>query len=105
MDVIIAIGHDGAGPDFSEQVRQVIARFGILNAVVSGPSWSPEWGTEDATWFAATFPYWSTFIEARARILAIGGANGQDAIAFTVGDTDVAECPTTQRAREYRDLL
>lgn len=105
MNVIIAIGHDGAGQDFAAQVQQVIERKGTLNALVSGSSWSPEWGSEDATWFAATFRDFDTYVEARARILAIGGSHSQDAIAFTVGDTDVAECPTTQRAREYRDLL
>lgn len=105
MDVIIAIGHDGATDTFGSQVRKVIDRLGTLNAIVSGASWSPEWGTEDATWFAATFPTFPAYAEARARILAVGGANGQDAIAFTVGTTEVPTCPRTRRAREYRDLL
>lgn len=104
MDVIIAIGHDNAGVDFAEQVRQVIARFGKLHAVVSGTSWSPRWGDENATWFAAGFPSFDRYVEARARILAVAATHNQDAVAFTVGTTDVADTPAP-RTRGYRDLL
>jgi len=104
MDTVIAIGHENAGPDFAPHVRAVIDRFGTLNAVVSGTSWSPEWGDENATWFAVTFAGFEDYVEARARILAIAAANNQDAVAFTIGDTDVAETPQPAR-RAYRDLL
>ena len=104
MDVVIAIGHDGAGVDFAGQVTKVIRLLGTLNAVVEGPSWSPEWGSEQASWFAASFPDFDTYIEARARILAVGAAHAQDAVAFTVGQVDVADCPRAERAG-YRDFL
>lgn len=106
MDVIIAIGHDGAAETFGTEVQKVIERLGTVNAVVSGPSWSPGWGEEDATWYAATFPSFERYTEARGRILAIAGWHAQDAVAFTIGTTDVAETPHDVRlARNYRDLL
>lgn len=104
MDVIIGIGHDGAGIDFAGQVTKVIDRFGTLNAVIEGNSWSPHWGAETGSWFAVTFPDFDTYAEARARILAVGAANGQDAIAFTVGTVDVATCPKPD-PKPYRDFL
>lgn len=104
MDVIIAIGHDNAGVDFSPQVRAVIDRLGTLKAVVSGTSWSPEWGDENATWFAVTFGTYDRYVSARERILAVAAVHHQDAVAFTVGTTDVADTPQSLR-RAYRDLL
>jgi len=110
MNVVIGIGfgnidnaRDVAG--FDNAVTRVIERLGTVNAVMRGESWSPEWGKEDGAWFAASFPDFDTYVEARARILAIGGTYRQDAVAFTVGTVDVADCPTTTRARQYRDLL
>jgi len=106
MDVIIAIGHDGARDSFADEVRSVIARLGSVNAIIAGPSWSPGWGSEDATWFAATFETFPAYAEARSRILAIGAVNGQDAVAFTTGTTEVPPCPKhVRRARDYRDFL
>ena len=106
MDVIIAIGHDDAGPDFAPNVRKVIDRLGTLNAVIEGTSSDPTWGDENATWFAATFETFPAYAEARSRILAIGASNGQDAVAFTTGTTEVPPCPKhVRRARDYRDFL
>lgn len=109
MDVIIGIGFDGAphgGAGFASQVREVLRRFGKLSASIHGESWSPEWGEEQGEWFAASFDSFDDYAEARARILAVGAAHGQDAIAFTVGTVDVASCPKPEpKGKGYRDLL
>lgn len=106
MDVIVAIGHDKAGPDFAEQVRQVIERLGTLNATIGGVSSDPTWGVEEATWFAASFDWFPSYTEARERILAIAAAHNQDAVAFTIGTTEVATVvPSVATRRAYRDLL
>lgn len=106
MDVIIAIGYDGADSPlgFLGAVSSIIRRLGTLNASINGQSHSPGWGTEDATWLAASFPDFDTYAEARARILAVGAVENQDAIAFTVGTTDVAPCPKPD-PKPYRDFL
>lgn len=104
MDTVIAIGHTNAGQDFAPQVRQVIDRLGTLNAVVSGTSWSPGWGDENATWFAVTFDGFDAYVEARERILAVASAHNQEAVAFTVGSVDMAETRLIP-PRAYRDFL
>jgi len=110
VNVIIGIGFGTLATvqarTFESNVDSVIRRLGTVEASIRGVSWSPQWGSEPAAWIAASFPSFDAYIEARARILAIGSAYGQDAVAFTVGSVDVAECPSAaQRAREYRDLL
>lgn len=110
MNVIIGIGFGNLTSDepenFTEDVEKVVKRLGKIEATMEGRSWSPEWGHENGVWFAASFPDFDTYVEARARILAIGATYRQDAVAFTVGTVDVADCPTeVTRAREYRDLL
>ena len=94
MDVIIGLGFEGSSnpAGFRDLVRRVVTRLGVVNAEIGGVSVSSQWGAEEGVWFAATFPDFATYVEARERILAIGAVHRQDAIAFTVGNTDVAEC-------------
>lgn len=95
MDVIIAIGFDGADlpGEFEAQVESVVHRLGEMNASIVGETHSAGWGREEGRWYAVTFPSFMAYVEARSRILAIGAAHNQDAIAFTYGRTDVASCP------------
>jgi len=105
MNVIIGIGYNGSQDPagFRDQVAKVITRLGTLHADIEGRSSSEPWGAEPGTWFAAEFEDHGAYFEARARILAVGAAHGQDAVAFTVGTTDVADCPRAERAG-YRGL-
>jgi hypothetical protein len=107
MDVVIGIGYQNAAEPltFRNQVLAVVDRLGRTNAIMDGKSVSAGWGTEDGTWFAATFPSATEYYEARERIIAVGSAHNQDAVAFTFGTTDVAECPAPRAPRTYRDFL
>lgn len=108
MDVIIGLGYDGSpnSDDFKGKVMGIIDRFGTLNAEIVGMSRSPEWGAEEGCWFAASFADLDTFSEAQERILVVGSAHNQDAIAFTIGFTEVAACSPAERASAiYRDFL
>ena len=110
VDVIIGIGYGGIEPSrhsayFYDDVLKVVNRLGVMNARILGDTYSPGWGDEPGAWIAASFSTYDRFLEARERILAIGGAYNQDAIAFTVGTADVAECPKPAPKTRYRDLL
>lgn len=100
MDVIVAIGHDGS-PDpegFKTGVRGIIVAYGELAAEINGSSADEIGGTEPATWFACSFPNLSNYTLARQSILNIAAMHGQDAVAFTTGEVDVAETVNAQRA-------
>lgn len=107
ISVIIGIGFDGANdPDgFYDAVIGVVNRLGVLEARIIGDSYSADWGDERGAWIAASFSTFERFTEARERILAIGGSENQDAIAFTIGYTDIAPCPKTAPKPLYRDFL
>jgi hypothetical protein len=92
MDAIIAIGHDGSHDSqaFATGVKGIVTGHGTLNASITGPSWSPDWGEEWATWFAASFETPQAFTLAKHSILSLAEVHNQEAVAFTVGATEVA---------------
>lgn len=98
VSVIIGIGFDGTDVPqlFAAQVEAIVERLGEVTATIEGESWSPGWGREPGLWVAGEFPTFDAYLEARARILAVGARHGQDAVAFTVGSVDVASCPTPE---------
>jgi hypothetical protein len=107
FDVIVGIGYNGcdARQAFYNQVKMIVQRLGKLNALITGDSYSEEWGYEKATWYAASFESFGDYIEARDRILAVAATHNQDAVAFTVGNIDVPSTPKPEQKPLYRDFL
>lgn len=96
MDVII--GTADADPDISAYLASMVVRTialngGAVNARLDGLSSDEAWGTEHATWIAASFETTEAYERSRETILDVAGSYGQDAVAFTVGTTEIASTP------------
>jgi hypothetical protein len=91
MDAIIAIGQNGShDPEsFATGVRGIIIGHGQLNAEMTGTSTDEIWGSEPAIWFAATFRNLQAYTLAKYSIKSLAAEHNQDAVAFTVGTTEV----------------
>jgi hypothetical protein len=92
-NVIIGIGLDGS-PDpqaFATGVRGIIVGHGELVAEIQGVSADEEWGSEPAVWFAANFHNVQALTLAKYSLKSLATEHKQDAIAWTVGTTELVE--------------
>lgn len=70
-----------------------LARFGSVESHVVGPSNSPDWGTEDAAWFALTLTDVHSMPQVQEALGALASRYEQDALVITTGNTGFIEAP------------
>lgn len=84
---------------FRQGVRRVAEQYGgTVQSDVTGLSWSPGWGREEACWIAVEFPAAPSPADQadpldvlRRDVKALAHRYGQDAIALTVGTVEFLE--------------